>query len=473
MTQPFQREMLLVAFMQASNCSNYTGSWRHPETAPNFLDLQYYQDIARTLEAGRFHMAFIDDRLAMPSRYGDSYAEAVEHGVRAVKLDLVPIITAMGLATSHLGLGATYSTTYYAPYHVARLFASLDHFTGGRAAWNVVTSLNDSEAHNFGVSEHLEHDDRYDVADEFMEAAIALWDSWQDGAVVADRATGQFADAREVRRADYRGQYLSSRGPLTVPRSPQGHPVVIQAGQSERGRQFAARWGELLFVIFPTPEGCKAYRDDLRARAAAAGRDPDAVKVAPAVYVVAGETEQEAADKLAFIDGLARTVDSLALLSEVFNYDFAQHSPDQPLSDETMESMTGLRGFLDRVIRLSGNPNPSAERLHQVVGTGHAAGVSGVHRHPGTGGGPDGTVVQLGVMRWFRAGCHPHAGCIRGLRPPGGARVAAPGAVPPRLRAGHSPRQPGAGAAGEGITAESGPDSQLNPNSRFVKQGLE
>ena len=370
MTQPFQREMLLVAFMQASNCSNYTGSWRHPETAPNFLDLQYYQDIARTLEAGKFHMAFIDDRLAMPSRYGDSYAEAVEHGVRAVKLDLVPIITAMGLATSHLGLGATYSTTYYAPFHVARLFASLDHFTGGRAAWNVVTSLNDSEAHNFGVSEHLEHDDRYDVADEFMEAAIALWDSWQDGAVVADRTTGQFADSREVRRADYRGQYLSSRGPLTVPRSPQGHPVVIQAGQSERGRQFAARWGELLFVIFPTPEGCKAYQDDLRGRAAAAGRDPDAVKVAPAVYVVAGETEQEAADKLAFIDGLAHTVDSLALLSEVFNYDFAQHPPDQPLSDETMASMTGLRGFLDRVIRLSGDPNPSLNDFIKWSGRG-------------------------------------------------------------------------------------------------------
>ena len=112
MTRPAQQEMLLIAFMQASNCSNYTGSWRHPETSLDFLDLRYYQDIARTLEAARFHMAFIDDRLAMPSRYGDSYAEAVEHGVRVVKLDLVPVITAMGLATSHLGLGATYSTTY-------------------------------------------------------------------------------------------------------------------------------------------------------------------------------------------------------------------------------------------------------------------------------------------------------------------------------------------------------------------------
>ena len=370
MNEQAQREMLLVAFMQASNCSNYTGSWRHPETAQNFLDLHYYQDIARVLESAKFHMAFIDDRLAMPSRYGDSYTEAVEHGVRVVKLDLVPVITAMGLATSHLGLGATYSTTYYSPFHVARLFASLDHFTSGRAAWNVVTSLNDSEAHNFGVSEHLEHDDRYDVADEFMEAAAALWDSWDDGAVTADREMERFADSNLVRRADYEGQHLSSRGPLTVPRPPQGHPVVIQAGQSERGRQFAARWGEMLFVIFPTPEGCKAYRDDLRARAIASGRHPDAVKVAPAVYVVVGESEQEAADKLAFIDGLARPVDSLALLSEVFNYDFAQHPPDQPLSDETMASMTGLRGFLDRVIQLSGNPNPSLNDFIQWSGRG-------------------------------------------------------------------------------------------------------
>ena len=359
-----------MAFMQASNCSNYTGSWRHPETSPEFLDLHYYQDIARTLEAARFHMAFIDDRLAMPSRYGDSFAEAVEHGVRVVKLDLVPVITAMGLATSHLGLGATYSTTYYSPFHVARVFASLDHFTAGRAAWNVVTSLNDSEAHNFGLAEHLEHDDRYGVADEFMEAACALWDSWDDGAVIADRDGGRFADSSKVRRTDYEGQHFSSRGPLTVPRPPQGHPVIIQAGQSERGRRFAARWGELLFVIFPTAEGCRAYRDDLRGRAAAAGREANAVKVAPAVYVVVGETEQEAAEKLAFIDALARPVDSLALLSEVFNYDFSQHPPDEPLSDEVMASMTGLRGFLDRVVQLSGKPNPTVNDFVRWSGRG-------------------------------------------------------------------------------------------------------
>ena len=361
---------MLVAFMQASNCSNYTGSWRHPETSPDYLDLRYYQGIAQTLEGAKFHMAFIDDRLAMPSRFGDSYAEAVEHGVRVVKLDLVPVITAMGLATSRLGLGATYSTTYYSPFHVARLFASVDHFTAGRAAWNVVTSLNDSEAHNFGVSEHLEHDDRYDVADEFMEAAIALWDSWGDDAVIADKAGERFADPSMVRRADYDGRHFSSRGPLTTPRPPQGYPVIIQAGQSERGRRFAARWGELLFVIFPTSEGCKAYRDDLRARASASGRDPGAVRVAPAVYVVVGETEAEAAEKLEFINDLARPVDSLSLLSEVFNYDFAQHRPDEPLSDEVIASMTGLRGFLDRVIQLSGNPNPSLNDFIRWSGRG-------------------------------------------------------------------------------------------------------
>ncbi len=375
MTQPVEREMLLIAFMQASNCSNYTGSWRHPETAPDFLDLRYYQDIARTLEAARFHLAFLDDRLAMPSVYGDSYAEAVEHGVRAVKLDLTPVLTAMGLAAPHLGLGATYSTTYYSPFHVARLFASLDHFTGGRAAWNVVTSLNDAEAHNFGVSEHLEHDDRYDVADEFLEAAIALWDSWDDGAVVYGKGgaggdRGRFADAAKVRRADYTGRHFRSRGPLTTPRPPQGHPVIIQAGQSERGRRFAARWGELLFVIFPAAEGCRAYRDDLRARAVAAGRPPDAVKVAPAVYVVTGETEREAAEKLAFIDGLARPVDSLALLSEVFNYDFSQRPPDEPLPDDVLASMTGLRGFLDRIIQLSGKANPTVNDFVRWSGRG-------------------------------------------------------------------------------------------------------
>ena len=365
-----ERHMMLVAFLQASNCSNYTGSWRHPETDPGFMDLEFYQNIAATLERGKFHLAFIDDRLAMPSRFGDSFEEAVENGIRVVKLDLVPVITAMGLATKHLGLGATYSTTYFSPFHVARLFSSLDHFTNGRVAWNVVTSLNDSEAQNFGVPKLLEHDDRYDVADEFMQATVELWDSWEDGAVVLDKQTGRFADAEKVHRVDHSGEWFQVRGPLTVPRSPQGHPVLVQAGQSERGREFAARWGELLFVIYPTPEACKAYRDDLRQRAQSAGRDPDSVRIAPAVYVVVGETEEDAQSKLEQIDNLANQTDSLALLSEVFNYDFSQHPVHEPLSDEILASMTGLRGFLDRVTELSGTAHPRVNEFIQWSGRG-------------------------------------------------------------------------------------------------------
>ena len=370
MTQPNRREMLLIGFMQAANCSNYTGSWRHPETAPDYLDLRFYQHIAITLEAAKFHMAFIDDRLAMPSRFRDSFEDAVAYGVRAVKLDLVPVVTAMGLATSRLGLGATYSTTYYSPFHVARLFASIDHFTNGRAAWNVVTSLNDSEAQNFGVSEHLEHDDRYDAADEFMEASLALWNSWDNGALIGDQGAGEFADPGMIHRVDYTGDHFQTRGPLTVPRSPQGHPVIIQAGQSGRGRQFAARWGELLFAIFPTADTCKAYREEMRQRFICAGRSPDAVKIAPAVYVVVGETEALAKEKLELIESLARPVDSLTLLSEVFNYDFSQHSLDEPLTDATLASMSGLRGFLDRIVQLSGTVNPTVHDFIKWSGRG-------------------------------------------------------------------------------------------------------
>lgn len=233
--------MILAAFIQAANCSNYPGSWRHPATQLGFLTPEYYQNIAQTLEQGKFHLAFFDDRLAMPSRYGDSFQESVQYGIRAVKLDLVPAMTAMALATRHLGIGATYSTTFYAPFHVARLFSTFDHFSRGRAAWNVVTSLNDSEAQNFGLEQHPSHDSRYDRADEFMEVVLGLWDTWEDDTLVMDRERGIFTDPAKVHRLDYQGQWFRSRGPLTVPRTPQGRPVLIQAGQRPRGKEFAAR----------------------------------------------------------------------------------------------------------------------------------------------------------------------------------------------------------------------------------------
>ena len=370
MAQHSPKQMVLVGFIQASNCSNYPGSWRHPDGSDEFLLPQYYQHIARTLEAGKFHLAFVDDRLAMPDRYEDSFAATVEHGIRTVKLDLGPVVTAMALATERIGIGATYSTTYHTPFHVARLFATLDHFSGGRIAWNVVTSLNDSEALNFGEDAHLPHDVRYDRADEFMEAAFGLWDTWDEGALILDRAPGRFADPSRVRRLDHSGEWFKSRGPLTVPRCPQGRPVIIQAGQSGRGREFAARWGELVFVIVPTLENCRAFRRDIREKAAALGRNPDTAIVSPAVYVVVDSSEEKAREKLAELKALAHPMDSVVLLSEVFNYDFSAHHLDESLSDAVLDSISGLRGFLNRVTELSGTQNPTVQDFIRYSGRG-------------------------------------------------------------------------------------------------------
>ena len=355
------REMVLVAFIQAANCSNYPGSWRHPEADHSFLTPQYYQNIAKTLESGKFHLAFLDDRLAMPSQYRDSYEDAVRYGIRSVKLDLIPIMTAMGLATHNLGIGGTYSTSYYQPFHVARLFATLDHMTNGRSAWNVVTSLNDAEAQNFGLNKQMTHDDRYNQADEFMEVVTGLWGTWGEDALVLDAAAGEFADPTKVKRLDHDGEWFNSRGPLTVPRSPQGHPVIIQAGQSLRGREFAAKWAELVFVIFPTLQANQEFYSDIKYKAKLNGRDANDLIVAPAVYVVVAQSEREAEEKLHEIETLSTTIDALSLLSEVFNYDFSLHPLDEPLSDDILRSMTGLRGFLDRVVDLSGKRNPTVQ----------------------------------------------------------------------------------------------------------------
>jgi len=218
--------MTLIAFLQAQNCSNYVGSWRHPASMTDFLSPQYYQRIARTLEDARFDMAFFDDRLAMPEIYGNSPDLAVEHGIRSVKMDPTAVLMAMAMATSHLGLGATYSTTYYEPFHVARLFATLDHMTGGRVAWNIVTSLNDSEAANFGRSMHLEHDERYDRADEFVEIVEQMWTSWEPGALVVDKETGRFADPAKVHATQYQGKFFDVHG--TARSRSRSHPRGIR-----------------------------------------------------------------------------------------------------------------------------------------------------------------------------------------------------------------------------------------------------
>ena len=363
------RQITMVAFMQAQNCSNYVGSWRHPSTPNDFLTAAYFQRMARVLEEGKFHLAFFDDRLAMPDRYKNDHVESVEGGVRVVKLDVITIMTVMGLASTKLGIGGTGSTTYFDPFHIARAWGTLDHMIGGRAAWNVVTSVNDGEALNFGREEHLEHDLRYDRADEFMQVVLGHWDTWEDDALILDK-NGRFADGKKVHRLDHVGTYYKSRGPFTVPRTPQGRPVIIQAGQSGRGIDFAARWGELVFASYRSLDNAKASYRVLKDAIASHGRDPDSVVVAPACYAIVGETRTIAEEKYALAESLAQPIDTLALLSEAINFDFGSKPLDEPFTDAELAKLSGMHGMRDRVIQSSAKRNPTVRDFVEHSGRG-------------------------------------------------------------------------------------------------------
>jgi FMN-dependent oxidoreductase (nitrilotriacetate monooxygenase family) len=388
-------KMALVAFMQAGSTSVYAGSWRHPATEHGYLDASYYAKIGRQLEEGCFDLMFFDDRLAMPGVYGGSVEEAVHYGARPVKLDLGVVLGVLAQATSRIGLGATYSTTYYPPFHVARTFATLDHLSRGRAAWNVVTSVNDSEAQNFGVKAHLGHDERYDRADEFMDVVAGLWDTWEDGAILHDRASGQYADPAKVHELGHQGQYFSARGPLTVPRTPQGRPVIIQAGSSGRGREFASRWAELIFTGDPGLEVARSHYADQKERIAEAGRDPAAVRICPMAYAVVGESEAHAKEREAlFLNDLVHPMASLTLLSELMNYDFAQHDLDDPVTDELIASVSGIRGLVQNLRTHIGGDTVTVRDL-----AGHRATLLQGPRFVGTG-----EQVADQMADWFESG---------------------------------------------------------------------
>jgi FMN-dependent oxidoreductase (nitrilotriacetate monooxygenase family) len=364
------RQMVMVGFLQAQNCTNLPASWRHPQSRDDSMSADYYQEIGRILEAGKFHIAFFDDRLAMPDRYGNDHAHTVEYGIRCVKMDPVVVLTCMGMATQKLGLASTCSTTYYEPFDVARRFATLDLMSDGRAAWNVVTSINDGEALNMGQDIHPEHQLRYDRADEFMEVVLGHWDSWDDGSIVIDKKTGRFADPTKVKRLDHKGRFFKSRGPFTVPRSPQGHPVIIQAGASGRGQRFAGRWGEVIFAAARNPAFAKEGYDAVKDEAARVGRDPDHVFVCNILLPVAGATKAEAEDKMAVIDKLPLEIDALSLLAEGLNFDFAGKGMDEPLTTEELAGMQGLIGLRDGVLKRSGKTNPSARDFIAYSGRG-------------------------------------------------------------------------------------------------------
>ena len=341
--------MIFAAFASASTTKTSLGAWTHPSTDPGFLTPEYYIRLAQELERGGVDILFFDDRLAMPAAYGGSTDPAVERGSRVVKLDLISILGLLAGHTERLGLGATYSTTYGAPYHVARQFATLDHLSKGRVIWNIVTSLNVDEAENFGAT-YLKPEERYDRADEFLEATTGLWDTWDDDALVLDRTSGVFADPDKVRALDHDGEWFQVQGPLTVPRSPQGRPLLMQAGSSGRGREFAARWAELIFTGDPNIDVARSHYKDQKERIGQGGRDPSSVKMLPMAYTVIGESAAHAQEReQVFLNELVDPQASLTLLSELMNHDFSGMALDDPITDELVESVSGIRGLVQNL----------------------------------------------------------------------------------------------------------------------------
>jgi FMN-dependent oxidoreductase (nitrilotriacetate monooxygenase family) len=257
----------------------------------------------------------------------------------------------------------------------------------------VVTSVNDGEALNMGREEHLAHDLRYDRADEFMEVVLGHWDSWEDDAVVQDKPTGLFANPEKVHRLDHMGRFFRSRGPFTVPRSAQGRPVIIQAGQSGRGKGFGAQWGELIFVVYPNLETGKSDYAEFKAEVARTGREPEHVKITQLVNTVSAATRMEAEDKWAVINRLPLEIDALSLLSEALNFDFATKRMDEAFTDQELAEMSGLQAIRDRVVRASRNRNPTVRDFIHFSGRGR------VH-NPIVGGAKE---VADQLEQWFSA----------------------------------------------------------------------
>ncbi|MFI5621880.1 NtaA/DmoA family FMN-dependent monooxygenase [Nocardioides sp. NPDC051685] len=349
------RTMTLVAFVSASTVQASMGGWTHPATDARIFDPDYYIGVARTLERGGFDAMFIDDRLAMPTTYGNSPAEAVRRGSRVIKLDPLVIMSLLAGHTKTLGLGATYSTTYYAPYHVARAFATLDFMSQGRAVWNIVTSLNSDEAENFGT-DYMDPSARYDRADEFLEIVTQLWESWGPGAVQLDRETRTFADPAKVRQLDYHGKFLSSKGPLTVPRPPQDWPLLLQAGQSGRGQQFAARWADLVFTAPVDADGARTHYANHQRSLEEHGRPEGAARLLPAILPIVGETEELALLKQKIYDDNTDPGEQLVMLSESANVDLSKYPHDEPILDQILADVTGSQGlFANAVARAKRN----------------------------------------------------------------------------------------------------------------------
>ncbi|MET0348439.1 MAG: LLM class flavin-dependent oxidoreductase [Rhizobacter sp.] len=321
------RRLHLGAFLMESG--HHVAAWRDPGVPPRAgLDFGLYRHLARTAEQALFDLVFVADSVAVEEGPG------AERLSRSTRFEPLTLLSALAAVTERIGLVATVTATYNEPYHVARKFASLDHLSGGRAGWNLVTSDNAAEAGNFGRARHVGHADRYARAEEFLRVVQGLWDSWDDDAFIDDRAGGLYhrPEARHV--LAHEGEHFNVRGPLNVARSPQGQPVIVQAGASEAGRRLAAASAELVFTAQPTLQAAQAFRADLRSRAAALGRPGDAIKVLPGLYAIVAESRAEADDKAAALEALVEPAAAVGVLSRMIgNFDLSGFPLDEPLPE--------------------------------------------------------------------------------------------------------------------------------------------
>ncbi len=340
--------MHLVAYLKAGPTASYASAWRHP-SAPldDIWRPERYEHLARVLEAARFDAGFFADGMGVPDIYKNSFAAYLGRGGQLSLLDPLMVLPLMARVTTRLGLGTSLSTTFHQPYQLARILGSLDLLSEGRAAWNVVTSANNYEALNCGLEALPPRDARYDRADEVLEACFALWDCWDPDAIVLDRESGIFVDTAKVRYANYAGRHVRTRGPLSIPRSPQDRPVILQAGSSPRGRAFAARWAEMIFCSHATKADAIAFRDDMMQRLEGAGRRPGDCAVLPSLSVVVGETDSIAQEKAAFLDTLIDPELVLASSSALLGVDLsAVESAEDAASGAGNQ---GVQGSLDRM----------------------------------------------------------------------------------------------------------------------------
>jgi len=352
-------KMRLAAYFNPTG--HHVASWRHPRAQIDaHVNIRHYVEIAQAAERAKFDMIFLADSVATR----EAHMEALSRSVQFVAhFEPLTLLSALAMVTERIGLVATASTTYNEPFHIARKFASLDYISGGRAGWNVVTSVQPAEARNFGRKGIDPHAVRYERAAEVVRIVTGLWDSWDDDAFVRDTESGLFFDPDKLHVLDYRGKYYSVLGPLNVPRPVQGWPVIVQAGASDEGKETAAEFGEAIFSPHLTRDSAKAYYDDVKARMRQYGRDPDHLKILPGLSVIVAQTDEEARKDHEYLQSLIHPIVGREILSTMLGgIDLSPYPLDGPLP-ELPPSETGSRGHYDSLVAKARKENLTIRQL--------------------------------------------------------------------------------------------------------------